>query len=122
MHAKEIESEKDGSSSSESDKMSEVVGRGWDGMTEQKIQLEELDQMIKKENGHSETMVTQESHIKNSEIKTFTDYSNSFISPKSHNSKPMGTSMAFGGPKYGIAGMSYQNLDGLRKVKNSFQG
>lgn len=37
MHAKEIESEKDGSSSSESDKMSEVVGRGWDGMTEQKI-------------------------------------------------------------------------------------
>jgi len=50
-----------------------------------------------------------------------TDYSNSFISPKSQNSKPMITSQtAFGGAKYGITGMSYQNIDDLRKVKNSF--
>ena len=37
MYAKEIESEKDGSSSNDSDKISEVVGRGWDGLTEHKI-------------------------------------------------------------------------------------
>ena len=41
MYAKEIESEKD-SNSTDSDKMSEVVGRGWGGLTEQKLQLEEL--------------------------------------------------------------------------------
>jgi hypothetical protein len=46
MFAKEIESEKDGSSSDESDKISEVLGRGWDGLTEQKHELEELDEMI----------------------------------------------------------------------------
>lgn len=77
------------------------------------MEIEELDEMINdKKNGHSETMVTQESHIKNSEIKTFTDYSNSFISPKSQYSKPTAV-LPFGGGlgKYGITGMSYQHID-----------
>jgi len=42
MLPKEIESEKDGSNT-DSDQMSEVVGRGWDGLTEQRFQIEEFD-------------------------------------------------------------------------------
>ncbi len=43
-------------------------------------------------------------------MKTFTDYSNSFISPKSQNNN--GGLCSFGGGfhKYGVAGMSYQNI------------
>ena len=61
-------------------------------------------------------MVTQESNIQASEIKTFTDYSNSFISPKSQKTHMM----PFGGfHKYGVAGMSYQNIEDLGKNKGS---
>lgn len=71
-----------------------------------------------KKNGQTETMITQESHIKNSNSKTFTEYTNSFISPKTH--RP--TSTLFGSPllKHGIIGMSYQHIDDLTKPNNSF--
>jgi hypothetical protein len=67
-------------------------------------------------------MITQESHIRNSEIKTFTDFSNSFISPKSQKTRAMQTSTAFGGGKYGMVSISYQNIDDLHRLKNSTSG
>jgi len=74
--------------------------------------------MIKLEKFNTETMVTQESHIKNSEIKTLTDPSNSFISPKSHHNK----NLSFGGgQKYGITGMSYQHFEDLGRAKMASQ-
>jgi len=53
-------------------------------------------------------MVTEASHIKNSNINTLTDYSHTITSPKSLYGKGI---TAFGGShKYGVAGMSYQHI------------
>jgi len=51
-------------------------------------------------------------------VKTFTEYTSSFISPKTH--KPSSTLFGAPNPKYGIIGMSYQNLDDFTRLNHSF--
>jgi hypothetical protein len=61
-------------------------------------------------------MVTQESNIKNSYIKTMTEYSHILTSPKSQQN----IGMVFGGgKKYGMAGMSYQEISEIKGPKLS---
>lgn len=63
-----------------------------------------------------ETMATQQSHIKSSQVHTFTEFSNIMTSPKSMNNKGM---MFGGGHKYGLTGLSFQQLDSMRSAKGT---
>lgn len=63
-----------------------------------------------------ETMATQESNINCSQVNTFTGFSNIMTSPKSANNR----GMAFGGGhKYGLTGLSFQQLDSMRQAKGT---
>lgn len=61
-------------------------------------------------------MATQESNINCSQVNTFTGFSNIMTSPKSANNR----GMAFGGGhKYGLTGLSFQQLDSMRQAKGT---
>jgi len=85
-------------------------------LTEKRISLYENDEGEKKEKTRMETMATQESNINCSQVNTFTGFSNIMTSPKSANNR----GMAFGGGhKYGLTGLSFQQLDSMRQAKGT---